>query len=489
MLQDTIARFFRCTLFATLCLSLASQAHAQRTTSAPRTSTVQRATVAQRTARAAEGLQYAAVVRDTAADSASAKSSSRIEDLKRAYGSGDRTLLWTRGVSATATARALLAALDDIGDRGLAPADFDVTGLHALADAPFSSDDQRLEFDNRLSVASMRVLRALRWGRAFADSSARPDSDAVYAAFRDLASGASPAAVLDGVEPKYLQYAQLRQSLPRYRSLATVNPAIVGRVAQIERALDSWRSLPHESDGLSVIVNVPAFELYVLTSAHDTVASVTTMDVVVGESRNHQTPIFSDSMRYIEFAPYWNVPMSLVKSELLPIARRDPYVLTMNGYQILNLRGQVLPATAASVSLVTKGKARIRQLPGGTNALGKVKFMFPNKYDVYLHDTPTKPDFLLDRRDRSHGCVRVADPAALAALLLQAQGGWDAAAISAAMNSRMPTRVELQRAIPVHIIYATAAASADGSVAFYQDVYGLDAGATPRPAADAGARP
>ncbi|MDZ7632038.1 MAG: L,D-transpeptidase family protein [Gemmatimonadaceae bacterium] len=163
-----------------------------------------------------------------------------------------------------------------------------------------------------------------------------------------------------------------------------------------------------------------------------------------------------------------------MQNELLPVARRDPYVLRTNNYEILDGRGRKLPITAASVKLVEARKAWIRQLPGGTNALGQVKFMFPNEFDVYLHDTPVKRDFLATRRDASHGCIRVADPAALAQLLLRDQAQWTPDAIATAMRGRTTQRVALAQSVPVHLVYATAVARPDGTVAFLEDIYGLN---------------
>jgi murein L,D-transpeptidase YcbB/YkuD len=125
--------------------------------------------------------------------------------------------------------------------------------------------------------------------------------------------------------------------------------------------------------------------------------------------------------------------------------------------------------------MVTAGTAYIRQLPGGSNSLGRVKFMFPNTFDVYLHDSPVQSDFARARRDQSHGCVRLSDPLGLAAVLLRDQPDWDTTRITAAMKGARPTRVALTRPVPVYLFYATVVAQDDGGVQFYDDVYGADA--------------
>lgn len=401
-------------------------------------------------------------------------------ELRRLYAARDWALLWSRDGEPTRPARAVIDALGKFDERGLLPADFDVAQLTQLVRGGLKDADDRASFDEVLSTASLRALHALRNGRTpAADASARrpagQSDDANIAELLTLASSPAPAVVFDAAEPQYAQYRHLKLALARYRAIAAVDSSAGKRVAQLSLSLERWRWLPHRTNGPMIIVNVPAFKLHVLDGRDGGESELLSMDVVVGESSAHRTPIFSDTIEYLVFAPNWNVPMSLVRSELLPIARRDPYLLTVNNYQIVNARGRVIPATAASVQAVSSGKAWIRQLPGGTNALGKVKFMFPNAHDIYLHDTPTTPDFALTRRDRSHGCIRVADPAALAKLLLRGDPAWNDASIARAMRGRDPVRVNLARGVPVHIVYATSTAREDGTVEFHDDIYGLDA--------------
>ena len=199
------------------------------------------------------------------------------------------------------------------------------------------------------------------------------------------------------------------------------------------------------------------------------------MGVVVGSANEHQTPIFADTIRFIEFAPYWNVPLSIAQAELLPLAMRDPHILTVNNYEIVTRRGMVMVPSVPALRQVVAGTAFIRQLPGGTNSLGRVKFLFPNVHEVYLHDSPVRSDFQRTRRDRSHGCIRIADPRGLAVRLLHEQPEWTAARIDRAMNARTPTRVALSRGVPIYLFYATAVAEADGGAQFHPDIYGHDA--------------
>jgi L,D-transpeptidase YcbB len=293
--------------------------------------------------------------------------------------------------------------------------------------------------------------------------------------FLALTSAPSPEQHLDAAEPPYVHYALLKRALSAWRAKAQGERTVQAQVDKIELTLERWRWVPHQFTTTPIIVNIPAFRLYALSPNSDREAEMLRMDVVVGSAYSHRTPVFSDALEHIIFAPYWDVPQSIAIAELLPLARRDPHVLTVNHYQIVSTAGTVLRPTRAALESVRTGAARIRQLPGGGNALGAVKFVFPNAFNVYLHDTPVQSAFARERRDLSHGCIRVARPFALAQWVLRDVAGWDSTAIAAAMQRSTPLRVDLPRPVPVHILYATAVAREDGTVLFYDDIYGLDA--------------
>lgn len=400
--------------------------------------------------------------------------------LVAAYAEQQWTLRWSRMGRPTAPALRLLDALQRVAARGLDPGDYDVGLLTALVDSGLVTPARQLSFDVAMSVAAARVLSSLRFGRVdpvAAHAHLRLPGDAVdlVSEFRALVSSLSPDAQLDAAEPPYVHYALLKRSLDVYRRRAATDSAAREQVTRIELSLERWRWLPHQFTSTPVIVNIPAFRLYALSPNSDREADMLRMDVVVGDAYSHRTPVFSDALEYIVFAPYWDVPHSIATAELLPLARRDPHLLTVNHYEIVDAAGRVLVPSAASLRAVSAGVARIRQRPGGTNALGLVKFVFPNEFNVYLHDTPVKAAFERSRRDLSHGCIRVAEPFALAQWLLRSVPGWDSTAIAAAMRERSPHRVDLPRPVPVHIVYATAVAREDGTVLFYDDIYGLDA--------------
>lgn len=282
----------------------------------------------------------------------------------------------------------------------------------------------------------------------------------------------TPATDSADAEPASEQYRLLKVALGTYRARAANNPDDDTQVEHIVATLARQRVQPVPDVESGVVVNIAAFRLQVMDGTSDSAALA--MAVIVGVPGRFSTPEMTDSIQYLVFAPYWEVPTSIFREELLAIARRDPHLLEVNNYQILDSRGRLLPATRASVKRLAAGTARLRQLPGGTNSLGRVKFMFPNAQDIYLHDTPHSAGFSRARRDASHGCVRVADPLALARFLLRDQPAWTSDRIEQAMSGKLPTVVRLTRPVPIQLRYATAVARADGSVEFFDDVYGLD---------------
>ena len=257
------------------------------------------------------------------------------------------------------------------------------------------------------------------------------------------------------------------------RTRAALNVSASRRVRQIEANLERLRWLPPNPGDRFVVVNVRAFILYAFDGTNRTL----TMRVVVGDELvGRRTPIFADTMEFIEFGPSWNVPSSIAVNEILPQARRDRGYLARNHYQILRGWGDnapVVDARGLSDSALFSASYRVRQLPGPDNALGRVKFMFPNDYSVYLHDTPSKALFDDAHRAHSHGCVRVADPQALAAYLLHDRTDWPRDRIAAALAAGRRIRVNLQDGPPVYLVYLTAFGR-DSEVLFRDDIYDRD---------------
>jgi murein L,D-transpeptidase YcbB/YkuD len=203
------------------------------------------------------------------------------------------------------------------------------------------------------------------------------------------------------------------------------------------------------------------------------------MNAIVGRAFTTQTPVFVDDMEHVVFRPYWNVPPSILTKEILPIVARDPRYLEREALEIVRGFGtnvEVLPVTTASLRLLRTGVARLRQRPGARNPLGLIEFLFPNDANVYMHGTPMPELFTHARRDFSHGCIRVEDPVALAAWVLQGQDDWTRERILAATEGPDDVRVDLARTIRVVIFYTTAAVMPeDAAVHFADDIYGHDA--------------
>ncbi len=258
-------------------------------------------------------------------------------------------------------------------------------------------------------------------------------------------------------------------------TLAALNVPATDRVRQIALNMERWRWLPRDLGDRYLIVNLAAFELALFDGGE--VAH--TARVIVGEPFR-RTPVFSDSMTFLELNPYWYVPPRIAREEILPRIRKDPAHLAKNGYTLLSDWSEkavaVDPATVDWAALGGRFPFRLRQEPGEGNALGRIKFMFPNRFDVYLHDTPSKRLFERAARTFSHGCIRVQNPLDLAAAVLRLTGtaGWDRAALDAAVASGKRQVVRLARPLPIHITYVTAFVEPDGTVQFRDDVYGRD---------------
>ncbi len=253
-----------------------------------------------------------------------------------------------------------------------------------------------------------------------------------------------------------------------------VPPAV--RVRQIELAMERLRWLPRPPAGPAIAINVPAYRLWAVRHAASGGAPALAMRVIVGKAALHQTPLLTDAIRFVEFNPYWNVPPSIALAEIVPALARNPGYLAGNDMEVVDRRGQAVAASAgAAIAGLRAGSLRVRQRPGPQNALGAVKFGMSNSMNIYLHSTPARTLFKAARRDFSHGCIRVEDPAALAAFVLEGLPEWTADDIAAAMAPGPNRTVRLPAPVPVIIFYATAMVDRDGRLLFPSDVYQLDA--------------
>src|SRR5581483_4129474 len=231
-----------------------------------------------------------------------------------------------------------------------------------------------------------------------------------------------------------------------------LNVPVWGRLRQIQLNLERWRWVPDDFGARAVLVNLPGYTLDV----EENRKIVMTMRTVVGKE-GWETPIFGDRIRYVELNPYWHVPPGIYQKELAPKLARDPSYLSEHHME----EGP-------------GGANDIRQLPGPDNPLGKIKFLFPNKFDIYLHDTNEKQLFQKPDRDASHGCIRLEQPLQLADYLYRDDPQWSGGRIEQAIDDGQNKQVPLKHPVPVFILYFTTAVRPDGESQFYEDIYNID---------------
>ena len=255
-----------------------------------------------------------------------------------------------------------------------------------------------------------------------------------------------------------------------FTTLQALNESPAQLMDKIKVNLERMRWIPeHFFKGEAILVNVPSFELVY----HKGVDTLFTTKVIVGTLK-HQTPVFTASLSYLVFSPYWNIPPSIARNETLPAIRKNANYLQRNNMEVVNTAGQ--PLSPSQINWNAKPfPYLIRQKPGESNALGQVKFMFPNSNNVYLHDTPAKQLFDQDLRAFSHGCIRMAHPRDFAELLLKNSEGWTSEKVGLAMGQDKEKIVNLPYKIPVGIVYFTFWTEANGKPRFFIDIYKRDA--------------
>ena len=409
----------------------------------------------------------------------------RAEDVDALYKINNYAPLWVESSQSEKNISDVLALLSNAAAQGLDPNDYSVSSLQQkLPLVQLLKPESFMElalFDTAVTVSLMRFLHDLHYGRV------NPHSLNFNLKLRthktlDLPQVIKTAISEDSIsqlalkiEPNLKPYRQLRSALAAYRepfitpsqseelskkskSKKAINYS--ERIIKIELAMERLRWLPETAAGQSIIVNIPAFQLSAIDVAEQDNSPVLNLNVVVGKSAKTPTPILMAEMRYVEFMPYWNVPLSILKKEILPKLINNPDYLSGQNMEIVTLKN---------------GGMRVRQRPGGKNALGRIKFIFPNAEGVYLHDTPSKSLFQRPRRDFSHGCVRVQNPTELAQFVLKNQEGWTQERIESTLSSNTHHQISLKTSIPVLFFYTTAFYEQGDKLVFYSDIYGHDA--------------
>jgi L,D-transpeptidase YcbB len=258
------------------------------------------------------------------------------------------------------------------------------------------------------------------------------------------------------------------------KTIIAMNVPVEERVRQITLNMERFRWIPDDLGDDHIFVNMAGFELDYVVQGVTRLA----MRVVVGR-QYRETPIFSDRIRYLEFNPTWTVPPKIAANDIMAKIRKDPNYLISGNYEVYAGWQDSSPRLDPSKidwSAIPKGKFpyRLRQAPGEKNALGQVKFMFPNEFDVYLHDTPARELFRKSVRTFSSGCIRLEKPVTLAEAVLQADGQ-DPRRVREILQSKKTTRINLATPLPVHLAYLTAWIGEGGTIEFRDDIYGRDA--------------
>ena len=296
----------------------------------------------------------------------------------------------------------------------------------------------------------------------------------------DLARTGGDPSLYDDAMFEAVKWMQYRHGLEQDgvvgpKTLAALNVPVETRIEQMILNLERRRWMPDDFGQRYVFVNLADFYLKVV----DEPKTILDMRVVVGKPY-HRTPVFSETMKYIVINPFWNVPPSIARRELLPKIQQDVNYLAENNFTLFSdwtSGAKIVDPAAVDWTGVT-GKSfrfKMRQGSGDGNALGRIKFMFPNRFNVYLHDTPAKALFAEPVRSFSHGCIRVQDPPALAEAVLALTEGWSRERIEQTIESGKRTIVTLAQSLPVHISYLTSWVNKDGSVHFRGDIYKRDA--------------
>ena len=255
--------------------------------------------------------------------------------------------------------------------------------------------------------------------------------------------------LIPAVKLKQRSFGLREDGVISYGLIKALNVPVKERIRQMLINLERMRWVPQQQEPNIILVNIPEYRLHVFEAGK----KIFSIDIVVGKEANG-TVIFSDQLKFVVFSPYWNIPASIAQKEILPAIRRNGnYLARMN------------------MELTGNG---FRQKPGGANALGKVKFIFPNNYNIYFHDTPSKSLFNQEKRAFSHGCIRLAEPQKLAAYLLRFQPEWTTETITEAMNASAEKWVPLKKEVPVFISYFTTWVDGEGLLNFRDDVYSHD---------------
>ena len=382
--------------------------------------------------------------------------------------------VWVTPMGFSAKAQAVINEIAKADEWGLSASAFQLPPAGALTD---SADEQAVA-EIKLQLAILKYARYARGGRANPASLSKildqePPIRDPKIVLAEISVLSTPDAYLQSLHPKHEQFQNLRKALVKARGGDGAKPASERDIQQIVINMERWRWMPEDLGKVYVQDNVPEYMLYVVKDGKTIHAD----KIVVGLLR-YATPVFSADLKSIVFNPEWTVPPTIVRENLLPNLRGGGWfggssVLREHGLKV-KYNGRIVDPGSINWGSVNMGSIAFVQAPGPTNVLGKLKFVYPNKHMVYMHDTIKRGLFKPAMRAEGHNCIRMERPGKLAEILLAEDKGWDAKKVQDLLAKGYDSAVNLQHPVPVHTTYFTASADADGKVTTFADVYGLD---------------
>ena len=400
------------------------------------------------------------------------------EDLAalEAFYNGRGEPMWMTDMGFSGEAQAAIDEIGEADDWGLSSAAFD---LPSAGDLPDSVDEQALG-EIKLDLAVLKYARHARGGRTDPDKLKNVD---MRPTFRDpkivlaeIADAAEPDVYLQSLHPKHEQFQRLHQALLKARAESEAG-AKPRNLQKILINMERWRWMPEDLGALHVQINIPEFMVYIVKNGK----TIQSEKVVVGKPV-YATPIFSADLKSIVFNPEWTVPSTIIREDLLPRLRGGGGMFGGNTSVLkkhelnVNYNGKRVNPSSIDWNRVNMGAISFTQAPGPKNVLGKVKFLYPNRHSVYMHDTIKRELLSLQVRSEGHHCPRVANPGKVAALILAEDSGVPQAEIDKLLAKGYNSGVAIKNRVPVHTTYFTVSVNSEDKVQSFGDVYGLDAG-------------
>ena len=381
--------------------------------------------------------------------------------------------VWITGMGFSAKAQAAVNEIGKADDWGLTASAFE---LPPAGDLPDNAADQAIA-EIKLQLAILKYARFARGGRVDPSSlSVLIDQTPLLLdpkiVLTEIAASSTPDTYLQSLHPKHEQFQRLRQALLKARETAK-KPRNEQEIQRLLINMERWRWMPADLGTVYVQDNVPEFMLYVVKNGK----TIHSDKIAVGELR-YATPIFSADMQTIVFNPEWTAPPTVVREDLLPNLRRGGLfggssILRQHGLQV-KYNGRTVDPGSINWNSVNMANIAFTQPPGPRNVLGKVKFLYPNKHIVYMHDSIRRDLFKPTVRAIGHNCIRMEKPSRLAQVLLTEDKGWDAQKVEDLIDKGYDSAVNLDHPVPVHTTYFTAAVDDQGKVTSFSDIYALD---------------